>query len=163
MTNPIPTEKTLSAGVRSMTLIHYGAEPVRAVYDSAQDYKHFKPVGLWVSVLGDHDWREWCTSESFRDVDSQVQTKVILAEDANILHLSDKWEIDFFTERFRKDGDSRNIDWTRVQAEYDGIIIAPYCWERRMSDHCIWYYSWDCAAGCIWRGRAVERLEIANA
>jgi hypothetical protein len=43
-----------------------------------------------------------------------------------------------------------DIDWERLAKEYDGVEIAPYQWQRRLSDQ-RWYYSWDCASGCIWR------------
>jgi len=35
-----------------------------------------------------------------------------------------------------------------VSKEYDGIEIAPYQWDARLS--LIWYYGWDVASGCIW-------------
>ncbi|QBI98814.1 hypothetical protein SEA_BOBBY_184 [Mycobacterium phage Bobby] len=49
------------------------------------------------------------------------------------------------------------IDWGKVAADYGGIIIAPYQWSRRMDPH--WYYTWDCASGCIWNLEAIESLE----
>lgn len=50
------------------------------------------------------------------------------------------------------------IDWDRVASKHDGIIIAPYCWQQRLKDETFWYYSWDCASGCIWHPRAVTAL-----
>ena len=50
------------------------------------------------------------------------------------------------------------IDWPKVAERYDGIIIAPYQWSRRL-DGPMWYYGWDCASGCVWRARAVLELK----
>lgn len=32
------------------------------------------------------------------------------------------------------------IDWPQVAQHYDGIIIAPYCWEMRLDREAGWYY-----------------------
>jgi hypothetical protein len=50
------------------------------------------------------------------------------------------------------------IDWYRVAEQYDGIIITPYIYERRLTEYTTWYYSWDCASGCIWNGKAIANI-----
>jgi len=62
-----------------------------------------------------------------------------------------------------------NINWPAVAEKYDGIIIAPYIWQRRLSDNPdhFWYYGWDCASGCIWNTEVIEEIHtkelVANA
>jgi hypothetical protein len=53
------------------------------------------------------------------------------------------------------------IDWEMVCGEYDGIIISPFCWERRLE--VMWYYTWDCASGCVWNLSAVIGVTILGA
>ena len=52
------------------------------------------------------------------------------------------------------------IDWRLVAEEWQGIVIAPYLWERRFDSDARWYYSWDCASGCIWDHRAIAAIEL---
>jgi hypothetical protein len=51
------------------------------------------------------------------------------------------------------------IDWPRVAAEYQGIIIHPYLGSRRMSRFGRWYYLWDVASGCVWDAAAVKSFK----
>lgn len=48
------------------------------------------------------------------------------------------------------------IDWVKVKPLYDGIIITPYQWRCRLDPDIFWYYSWDCASGCIWNLETIE-------
>lgn len=149
--------------LHDLTLIHYSAKPLSEVHDASQNDSrrdpYFKPSGLWVSAKGPDDWASWCESNSFRDIQTQIQNRIILASAANVLHLQNCYEIDVFTETYaltpRYIGDC-SIDWPRVAEEFDGIVISPYQWQRRMTDHTFWYYGWDCASGCIWKARAVQ-------
>jgi hypothetical protein len=50
------------------------------------------------------------------------------------------------------------IEWRKVAERFDGIIIAPYIWQRRLDLESSWYYSWDCASGCIWNASAVREI-----
>lgn len=148
-------------------LIHYSHAPVtevRSIPLSDQEGKDgmaFKPKGLWVSVKGNNDWKEWCTSEGFGLARLTHPHRVILAPDANILRITNAAEIDTFTEQYALPTHylSRyEANWKLVAERYDGIIIAPYIWERRMSMVSAWYYSWDCASGCIWKAEAVMKI-----
>ena len=40
------------------------------------------------------------------------------------------------------------IDWEAALADWDGELIAPYMWSRRLEY--MWYYGWDCASGGTW-------------
>lgn len=141
-----------------MTLIHHSNAPLTEVRSVSQNDAHMKPQGLWVSVKGKNDWRQWCESEDFNVDRLAVETLVALSPDANILHISGPFHIDAFTQEYGT-GNGYEIDWQSVADKYDGIIIAPYCWERRMSEHTPWYYTWDCASGCIWNARAIASLQ----
>lgn len=162
------------------TLIHYTDKPLTAVH-SIEQYdsvgKRFdKPRGLWISVKGDDDWAHWCASESFGI--GSLAYRIILAKDAKILRLCGAEAIDSFTmhNRFNPLGwppslgteSGWNINWANVARKYQGIIIAPYIWERRLTSGCSWYYGWDCASGCIWDAAAVasirqlKRSEVTN-
>lgn len=117
----------------------------------------FKPEGFWYSVDG--EWECWCKSEQPDWLEGARVYQVTLG-DESIIRLQSVEEIDEFHEKYRAgEGDywKKNfIDWSRVAKDYDGIEIAPYQWERRLSGKAhMWYYSWDCASGCIWRPKGI--------
>jgi hypothetical protein len=152
-----------------LPLIHYSAVPLdfATLHDCHQEVPHHfgKPHGLWFSVGdGDDGWRAWCEGEDFC-VGSLVNcTEIILHDQANILRLSGVDDIDSFTEKYDCDmgawakGRKYAIDWHRVSEQYDGIIIAPYCYARRLDNGANWYYGWDCASGCIWKVAAIAEV-----
>lgn len=158
-----------------MRLMHYQAEPIafdhERIYQQDEDRSTFtKPVGFWVSVQGEDDWPSWCRAEEW-GTDSLVHAhEVRLSAAANIRVVSSVEEIDQFddeyaipTERQSLRGVDRafwGIDWPAVVRRYDGIIIAPYLWERRLGSKCDWYYTWDCASGCIWNLAAIESVAL---
>lgn len=157
-------------------LIHYSRQPLEGVNDGgliemkAQPLQpHAKPAGLWVSVEGEDDWLSWCRAERFAPDRFGHATLVELEEGPNVLRLATAGAIDDFTEEFGRDFRIgpvftwKAIDWPAVSARYDGIVIAPYQWSRRLHERTSWYYTWDCASGCIWRARAVARLEPVEA
>lgn len=160
-----------------MDLIHYSSAPLGRIRSARQERDgnaapHSKPNGLWVSVKGEWDWPSWCQAESFALDRMGHATRVLLAPTAKMLHLNGADEIDEFTARYSvpwgppRPGskfDWRRIDWRAVASKYHGLIIAPYCWERRLAHHTSWYYGWDCASGCIWNARAIRATEAAPA
>ncbi len=146
-------------------LIHYSSAPITVL--RPVDFKvhpNGKPKGLWLSVEGEDDWKSWCEAEDFRLENLAVEHEVILKPDANILKLSTSWDIDDFTERYGESTkwsvERKDINWMRVADEYQGIIIAPYVWSRRMAEHTFWYYGWDCASGCVWDTEAVNQITV---
>lgn len=54
------------------------------------------------------------------------------------------------------------FDWIDVASRYSGIEIAPYQWKRRIHPSTFWYYTWDCASGCIWDLSAIKKFEVAR-
>jgi len=157
-----------------MILVHYSAAPIGPIYDVEQDgWNRFrsKPRGLWVSVVGEHDWHSWCHSEGFALEHFEFATEIILRKDANILKIDNVERFDGFRRGYRAENGVRNaeIDWDSVASDHDGIIIAPCLWSRRLEMDSMWYYGWDCASGCIWRKRAIAevrryeaRCDVAN-
>ena len=149
-------------------LLHYSAKPLGPLVSKKQIDLRFlydKPKGLWVSVRGKDDWENWCRGESFGDIDKQRCYRVSLTDDANILRIRTADELDSFSQKYGMDlghGLQRNgIDWARVAKEYQGIIIAPYIWSRRLNGPSSdWYYGWDCASGCIWDVSAIAGVTI---
>lgn len=145
-----------------MNLSHYSARPITQLYKKVErDEKYFKPTGLWVSVDGEHDWRAWCEAENFRLECLRIKYSVKLKPTANILHLSTAVELETFTKEYSVRGLAGSdlnchIDWPRLRGQYDGIIISPYQWSQRME--LMWYYSWDCASGCVWNIEQIESM-----
>lgn len=127
-----------------------------------------KPKGFWYEVNA--DWRRWCRSEMPDWIVGRYVHRVTLGEE-RMLEIRTVAELDDFVDEYHVwelvtsvfDGRPLNMDrgirWDRVAEQHDGIEIAPYLWQRRL-DGPLWYYSWDCASGVIWRPRgvAVERM-----
>lgn len=145
--------------------MHYSRE--RFTFDLSYEYEppragvFTKPAGFWVSVEGEDDWPAFCR-EGLPPGRCAHAYEVSLASAANILWLRTPEELDRFTEsfgfvsefearmgaRWPHSQPSRSIDWQAVAGEYDGIIIPTYQWSRRNTLD--WYYTWDCASGCVW-------------
>ncbi len=158
-----------------MRLIHYSKERLDRVHSVPQRHQGasqrlYKPVGLWVSVEGDDDWKEWCEGEGFGLERLKCATEIVLSDEPNILHLRGACDLDAFHAECAIDfcgGLLKVIDWPRVTEKYNGIIIAPYVYARRLDTRVSdWYYGWDCASGCIWNADAVAEvkpIEVAQA
>jgi hypothetical protein len=152
---------TEAAKRRIARLLHYSADPLPSdlKLDKGWPMRGLgKPVGLWVSV--GEAWKDWCEGEDFYTERLAHCQEIVLAANANILRLSTAEDLDAFTERFKIADDAfASIDWSRVYGEYQGIIIAPYIWARRLD--LAWYYGWDCASGCIWDADAIAEVREA--
>lgn len=146
-----------------MRLMHYSDHTIESVHSVGQaELPHFKPGGLWVSVQGADDWKQWCAENDFKI--GAMAHEVTLAPNASILRITSSAGIDALTARYSS-GRGRAfsyhmIDWRRLAAEHQGIIIAPYIWSERLSDTNRWYYAWDCASGCIWDADAIESIRL---
>jgi len=141
-----------------LNLTHYTNEPLDLEYDRVyeQSARNMKPVGLWVSVDGEMDWVQWCIGEEFNTTSLAHRTPMRLAPGHNVLVLTKPEELDAFTNKYggTLSRDFLYIDWPQVAQDYDGLIIAPYQWERRYD--LSWYYGWDCASGCVWNLTAIS-------
>lgn len=160
----------------SMRLVHYSKRLTGSIETIKQNITpSMKPSGLWLSVDShEENWRDWCESENYNIDGLRYVYNVSLYECANILLLTCAKDIDIFTLEFRASipidvqlGSfdpqwmmGLNIDWHTVAKKYDGIIIAPYIWERRLDEKTRWYYGWDCASGCIWNSAAIKEIKL---
>ena len=154
-----------------MKLLHYSDKPIVGEIKLPAGPRRsvdYKPRGLWVSVEGEYDWKWWCEAEGFRLDQLGVVQEVTLAPTANILHLHSSEELDSFTAKYGEElypGQHsssliKGINWRKVALDYQGIIIAPYIWARRMD--LMWYYGWDCASGCIWDVKAIASIVVQS-
>ena len=147
-------------------LIHYSGEPLGELRVFCQR-KDAKPRGLWFSCEGEDDWKRWCEAENFRSDRFSEASQIFIKEDANILLIDSVFGIDALTREFiAEPGEgaasflsSYFIDWGKVSETYQGIIISPYQWSRRLEGGASWYYGWDCASGCVWDYAAIEKIE----
>ena len=125
----------------------------------------FKPKGLWFEVDG--DWVRWCKSDMPDWLEERYKVPYGVEFDPDkVLWLKTARDIDDFTAMYavplfpeRLDFRSTTIAWARLTEAYAGLVIAPYCWRRRMSEHTLWYYGWDCASGCIWDLSVITKFE----
>lgn len=150
-----------------MKLIHYTDTPF--TFDRKFKYcpnryitEMTKPNGLWVSVEGETDWKEWCERENFRLDCLKTAYEVKLRNDAHILHLNTEEKVFELIERYPYAPIKGTIDWDKISRTYQGIIIAPYQWKARLASKSRWYYGWDCASGCIWDMEAIEEVKLID-
>ena len=114
----------------------------------------FKPVGLWYQCNG--DWERWYQSEMPHWANRfAFKHNVAIDSKANIIVLDTVEKMHSFNKKYllkKKLNYSfdKTIDWKQVAIDYDGIEIPYYQWSLRMHEDFNWYYSWDCASGCIW-------------
>ena len=142
-----------------MSRTHHSYSPIEVVLPAQQDRRVRtvlgKPLGLWYSVDG--SWEEWCADNMPKWIAGKIVYDVELG-DERILALRTIDEILAFDAEYARAVFGCDFltfpEWQRVAEDYDGIEIAPYCWELRLDLH--WYYSWDCASGCIWTPRGVR-------
>lgn len=150
------------------SLYHYNtsAEPPVPYY-AAQGNDPFpmKPKGLWVTPLVEANWEEWCRSEQFGLERLRFRHRLILHSDANVLWIKTESQLDEFTKKYTEQPPDHMsfmrgfIDWQTVTEKYQGLLITPYLWSRRLDSDSFWYYGWDCASGCIWSPNAFASVE----
>lgn len=140
-----------------MNLRHYSKAAEITVESRQQDNTwHHKPRGFWVSDEDDYGWSQW-TEENEYGIGANA-FEVSLAPDANVLLLGTVDAVRDFDRQFSVGSNRYRVDWARVAEQWQGIIITPYQWKLRLSD-VDWYYTWDCASGCIWDAAAIRSVE----
>lgn len=145
-----------------MLLHHYSSNKINEILSKEQSTEkkfYTRPIGLWVSVVGDSDW----TSNSGVDLRSQNQYEITLANAAKILFLDSEEKLSGFTQKFglKPSGEQRTaIDWEQVATEYEGMVIAPYREELTESDDLFWWRAWGYASGCIWNKDAISEIKL---
>lgn len=155
-----------------MKLLHYSSERLDCIYPcNFLQRVDPKPSGIWVSVedVGDPKknltWPEWCEDADFDPGRLCYVHEICLKPDANILELSTTADMLSFNRSFRKPllpglFSNMTMDWPRVSAEYQGILIAPYHFDLRMDRDFFWYFGWDCSSGCLWDLEAIASISL---
>ncbi len=140
-----------------MKLVHYSDTEIKRIEYRGQSRARpeFKPAGLWVSDDEEYGWRNWCVDEGFQISRLVVAHEIELLKGSNVLIIATHEELQDFTGIYSKQGveDFSVINWNMVRNMHDGLIITPYLHAVRL-DY-MWYYSWDCASGCIWNPEVV--------
>jgi hypothetical protein len=147
-----------------MKLSHYSQVPLvpgrLLPFDRLDPYpiNGMKPQGLWVSVDGEDDWASWCQSEQFGLHRYKFQQHVTLR--SMVRHFGKLYAMKYNPRDARMSAYMalNAVDWGRVMKDYQGIIIAPYQWSLRLGQDMLWYYTWDCASGCIWDLDVIEGI-----
>lgn len=161
-------ERFTRVTVSPTRLVHYSPVPIGELRVRERDDNPYKPTGLWVSDEACPDsWSAYCKAGGYLDLLTYAYD-VDLKADANILWLRSAADIDAFTDRWAAPAPIPTtirmwIDWPGLRRVHDGLIITPYVRERRLSmlsgrPDTMWYYTWDCASGCIWNPDAVAAI-----
>lgn len=121
-----------------------------------KDYSTAKPAGIWYSV--NNSWEDWCQdNEPGWLTDSRFRLDVTTSK---LLTVGLSMRFDEFNDSYGEVAHGRRmINWKSVAEKYDGIEIPMYHWSFRMDPEYYWYYGWDCASGCVWNTKAINRVE----
>ena len=141
----------------------------------------YKPPGFWISLDG--DWEDWCTSEEFRNVDTETICNVYLKPNLTFIRISTVNDADelmsFLIPEIVKyqllDFDCRPSDMMtlmqyQTQGFRDGIMITAKQLWRKALDSCDGIYyensgslhfntifnTWDCSSIMLFDPRNVS-------
>ncbi len=148
--------------------IHYSADRIIVVRSAKQKTElYMKPNGLWFSVEDGNGWQGWCQDNSWNLDCFKFHHLLKLKKDADICRIQNTNQFDFFANSYKEYPPwdighmiAMFINWARVAEKYQGIIIAPYLYDRRLESNSSWYYGWDCSSGCVWDTDAVESISV---
>lgn len=136
-----------------MELAHFTQQPFIDLSRVYRQSRNWKPSGLWVSdEVTEDGWSHFCKRSDFPLGSNRFD--VVLRPDANLLIIDSVTSLMDFDQDY---GLGFDVIWPRVEQKYDGIIITPYQWSQRLGK-IRWYYTWDCASGCIWNLDSIERV-----
>lgn len=162
MTQSAATETITEVRTRSAVWMHYSDVRALVAEDRVQGERGSrrargdKPEGLWISdESADDGWSSWASGEDYT-IGSNAFV-VELAPDASILSLTSEAAILDFHRTYSIGERGWDVDWTAVAQRWQGITITPYQWGLRLSQ-VSWYYTWDCASGCIWDAKAISTI-----
>jgi len=167
-------------------LYHYSRLPIIHIdqyelvfsdtYDESREYGKYhlrpfmKPDGFWFSPEDDNQefdgsWRDYLEQEFFGGQLLTYKYHVKLESCVNLLVLDTVAKMYEFNKRYLlydKEPVLRSLAilWQKVALDYQGIIIAPYQWSVRLDKDFRWYYTWDCASGCIWDISAIDSITL---
>lgn len=130
----------------------------RSVKQENNGLFYSKPEGIWYSV--GNDWFNHLLKIGCIKIEQFIYK--IEINYSNIYTIKTEEEIDSFTELYGRSvfGNNKDdtIDWELLSKGYTGVEICPYIYSRRKSYR--WYYTWDCASGCIWDKSAIFDVKL---
>ncbi len=147
-----------------MVLHHYSTSKIVEIISKVQHpvmKPYDRPIGFWVSVVGPNDWKSMHRGYLL----DQNLYEVKLASEHNVLFMSTRKQLSVFTKEYglKLRGETRiAIDWRKVAADYQGVIIAPFFEEHDDYDDLFWYGAWGCASGCIWDKSAISGISLVR-
>lgn len=117
-----------------------------------------KPDGIWYSC--DNAWAEWFQAEIGDVRPEYTHAYALRVDESQLWCVRNVRHFDALQRRFgvvsHAHSDEVSISWPVLAGIAGGVEICPYLWDRREVD---WYYPWDVASGCIWRGDIILGLE----
>lgn len=151
-----------------MKYVHFSRNPLdqEKLFNPEQEPEpsvFSKPSGLWFSdETTEQSWLQWCKSEEFNlerlkfanHLDIDFSNILILKNSIEILHFTDEFGVKLRYGTYMQ----TLINWKHLAHIYKGILITPYDWDLRLDQRTRWYYTWDCASGCIWDKSAIKAI-----
>lgn len=153
-----------------MKLVHHSELPLGELHNKDNLARiHSKPRGLWLSDEdAEWNWHIWCHENDFALDCFKYKAEFTLSEDHNILIVDSDEAMEMFHKKYNDTSSyygrgvggigGYRINWEPVAHDFQGIIITPYLGAFRLHSEIEWYYTWDCASGCIWDVSAIERI-----
>lgn len=139
-------------------------------YTTGRGMYRMKPVGLWVSYSEEDGWSRWCERNGVYEESLRVVHELEVDE-PNLRRVTNLAELNQLTEEFGVGDRFYNdlgiegfcMDWRRMAEAYKGLMIFPYI-EREWRSHNrnLWYYTWNCASGCIWDTSAIKSIRVVE-
>lgn len=133
----------------------------RITHPADQEDRYFKPEGLWYAM--GLAWVKWCVSEMEHWVDGYTYT-FELAKNNNMLFLQTPGAIQEFARDYAYVYDYgvikiHNINWKRVNQDYDGVEFVPYFRELRFGHDFMWYNGIDVPSGVIFNANIITNIK----
>ena len=146
--------------ILDLDLKHYSDKPnliLEPLYNkgiSTQSEHSRKPSGFWVSIS--ESWKTFWEQESnYCQAPEMLDNlkycyDIKLSDDINILLIDTPEKMLEFNDHYGTKYGNTLINWKSLAYDYQGIILPSYFDMYRLNSDLEWYYTWDCASGCIW-------------
>lgn len=155
-----------------MTFYKYDSKPILidTLFTVKQSHEaDMKPKGLWFTDDTKDNWRNWCVDNRFR-LDTLTHKHEVEFDPTGVLFLNGTFDIFDFGREYGEEPSwaktirtfNRYVNWGKVAEKYKGIVITPYSWHARNEPQTWWYYSWDCASGCIWDVSIIKDIRLVE-
>ncbi len=164
-----------------MLLSHFASHADKVFtseYSTPEDNVH-KPGGLWLSDESGYGWLSFLRdrvsqgNSEWADAYEVWKYKYDFIVEPSQLHrvlcLQTPADIKAFTSYYQESSDrecggayATHIEWTRVKAEYKGILITPFQPKYSRIDPRFHWYRFDCASGCFWDISCLRQIKIPN-